>query len=117
MDDHVYKAVEITGSSRNSIDDAIRVAVARASATIRHICWFEVIATRGSIENGAVAHFQVTLKINFRLDDATVISGITDSWIDDAAELAPERAAEGLIVPATVSDGLIGRELVNKAVQ
>lgn len=117
MDDHVYKAVEIIGSSRDSIDDAIRVAVARASATIRHLRWFEVIETRGSIENGAVAHFQVTLKINFQLDDATVVAGTTDSWISDAVELAPERGAEGLVIPAAVGDSFLDRELVNKGVQ
>lgn len=113
MYDHVYKAVEVTGSSPNSTDDAIRVAVARASETIRNIRWFEVIGTRGSIENGAVAHFQVTLKINFQLDDATVVLDATDSWIDHAIELAPDHAAEGLVVPNATAGGVSDGELVN----
>ena len=69
MHDHVYKLVEVTGSSTQGIDDAVRTAVARASTTIRHLEWFEVIETRGHIKDGAVAHFQVTVKIGFRLDE------------------------------------------------
>ena len=69
MVDHVYKLVEITGSSTESIDEAIRTAVARASSTIRHLEWFEVVETRGHIADGAVAHFQVTLKLGFKLDE------------------------------------------------
>lgn len=69
MHDHVYKHVEVTGSSSESIDDAIRTAVARASTTLRHIEWFQVVETRGHVRDGAVAHFQVTLKIGFRLDE------------------------------------------------
>ena len=69
MHDHVYKLVEVTGSSSEGIDDAIRTAVARASATLRHVEWFEVVETRGHVRDGAVAHFQVTLKIGFRLDE------------------------------------------------
>jgi flavin-binding protein dodecin len=69
MHDHVYKVVEIVGSSEVGIDDAIRTAVARASASLRHLRWFEVVETRGHIENGAVHHFQVTLKVGFTLDD------------------------------------------------
>ena len=69
MHDHVYKLVEVTGSSSESIDDAVRTAVARASATLRHVEWFQVVETRGHVRDGAVAHFQVTLKIGFRLDE------------------------------------------------
>jgi flavin-binding protein dodecin len=69
MSEHVYKVVEIVGSSTKSSDDAIHNAVQRASKTLRHMGWFEVIETRGHIENGKVAHFQVKLKIGFRLDD------------------------------------------------
>lgn len=69
MHDHVYKHVEVTGSSSKSIDDAIRTAVARASTTLRQIEWFQVVETRGHVRDGAVAHFQVTLKIGFRLDE------------------------------------------------
>jgi dodecin len=69
MTDHVYKQVELVGSSEASIDDAIRQAIARASKSVRHIEWFEVIETRGHVRDGAVAHFQVVLKVGFRLED------------------------------------------------
>jgi flavin-binding protein dodecin len=69
MDDHIYRVIQIVGSSDKSIDDAIRMAVARASKTIRELRWFEVTETRGHIENGKVSHFQVTLKVGFTLDD------------------------------------------------
>ena len=69
MIDHVYKQLEITGSSSKSSDDAIRTAIAKAAKTIRAIRWFEVMETRGPVENGAVAHWQVTIKIGFSLED------------------------------------------------
>ena len=65
MHDHIYKVVEIVGSSDASIEDAIGTAIARASETLRNLRWFEVLQTRGIIENGKVAHYQVTLKIGF----------------------------------------------------
>lgn len=68
MSDHVYKTVEVTGSSEDSVDDAIRRAVAKASQTLRNLEWFEVVGLRGHLDEGAVAHFQVTLKIGFRLE-------------------------------------------------
>ena len=68
MSDHVYKTVEITGSSTTGIDDAINGAVAKASQTLRGLAWFEVTDIRGHIEDGAVAHTQVTLKLGFRLE-------------------------------------------------
>jgi flavin-binding protein dodecin len=68
VSDHVYKTVEITGSSTSGIDDAITGAVAKASQTLRGLAWFEVTDIRGHIEDGAVAHTQVTLKIGFRLE-------------------------------------------------
>jgi flavin-binding protein dodecin len=68
MSTHVYKIIEIVGSSPESSDAAIRNAVQRAAVTIRNISWFEVIQTRGHVADGAVAHFQVTLKIGFTLD-------------------------------------------------
>lgn len=68
MSDNVYKVVEIVGSSTESIQDAVRKGVARASKTLHHLDWFEVVETRGHIENGEVAHFQVTMKIGFKLD-------------------------------------------------
>ncbi|HEX8639529.1 MAG TPA: dodecin [Allosphingosinicella sp.] len=69
MTDNVYKIVEIVGSSATGIEDAVSNAIGRASATLRGIRWFEVIETRGHVENGRVAHYQVTLKIGFTLDD------------------------------------------------
>jgi hypothetical protein len=69
MSDHIYKHVELTGSSSTTLEDAIRNAIARASKTLRNMRWFEVVDTRGQIENGKVAHWQVTLKIGFTLDD------------------------------------------------
>jgi dodecin len=68
MSDHVYKSVEITGSSASTMDDAIRAAVSKASQSLRNIEWFEVAAARGHVADGGVAHFQVTLKIGFRLE-------------------------------------------------
>jgi flavin-binding protein dodecin len=69
MPDHVYKLVEITGSSTKGQDDAIRNAIARAGQTVRNMRWFEVTESRGHIENGQIAHWQVTLKIGFTLED------------------------------------------------
>lgn len=68
MSAHVYKMVEIVGSSPNSTDEAIRNAIAEAAKTLRHLDWFEVLDTRGHIEDGKVAHFQVRLKVGFRLE-------------------------------------------------
>lgn len=68
MSDHVYKTIEVTGSSVTSIDDAIRRAVTKASESVRNIDWLEVVETRGHIEDGQVKHFQVTCKLGFRLD-------------------------------------------------
>lgn len=68
MSDHVYKLVEIVGSSREGSDAAIRNAIETAAKSIRHIDWFEVVETRGHVVDGQVAHFQVTLKIGFRLE-------------------------------------------------
>lgn len=68
MSDNVYRVIEVVGSSSTGTDDAIRNAIARASQTVKHLDWFEVTETRGHIENGQVAHFQVTLKVGFKLD-------------------------------------------------
>ena len=68
MKDHVYKILELVGSSEKSIDDAIQNAIARASKTIRDMKWFEVVQTRGHIENGSVGHDQVTLRVGFTLE-------------------------------------------------
>lgn len=64
----VFKTIEVTGSSPDSIQDAVRVAVAKAAETVRNLEWFEVIETRGHIEAQQLAHFQVTVKIGFKLD-------------------------------------------------
>jgi flavin-binding protein dodecin len=71
MSDNVYKVIEIVGSSATSIEDAVQGAIARAAATIRDIRWFEVLETRGHVEDGKVAHYQVTLKIGFTLAGAS----------------------------------------------
>ena len=68
MDDHVYKVVELVGSSKDSIEDAIQTAIRRADATLRNLRWFEVIQTRGHVENGEVSHYQVVLKAGFTLE-------------------------------------------------
>jgi dodecin len=70
MTDHVYKSVEITGSSPDGVNQAIERAIAKASETLRHLDWFEVSSIRGQIgDDGGVAYYQVTLKIGFRLED------------------------------------------------
>jgi flavin-binding protein dodecin len=69
MSDHTYKIIELVGSSPDGSDAAIRNAIARASKTIKNLDWFEVIETRGHIVNGGIAHFQVTLKAGFRLEE------------------------------------------------
>ena len=68
MSNHVYKLIELTGSSTAGIQDAIENAIAKASATVRNIHWFQVIETRGHVEAGKVAHWQVTLKVGFTLE-------------------------------------------------
>ena len=68
MSDHVYKTLELVGSSTTSADDAVKRAVARASQTVRQLRWFQVLDTRGHIENGEIAHWQVTIKVGFTLD-------------------------------------------------
>jgi flavin-binding protein dodecin len=69
MPDHIYKKIEITGSSTGSIEEAVQNALARASKTVRNMRWFEIVDTRGHIENGRVAHWQVTMKIGFTLEE------------------------------------------------
>jgi flavin-binding protein dodecin len=68
MPGSTYKSVEITGSSTVDVTDAMRSAVVKASETIRHIDWVEVVSMRGHVEEGQIAHFQVTMKIGFRLE-------------------------------------------------
>ncbi len=68
MSDHVYKLLELTGSSETSIEDACKRAVEKASETIRNIRWFEVTETRGHVQDGKVAHWQVSIKVGFTLE-------------------------------------------------
>jgi len=69
MSNHVYKSVEITGTSPDGVKEAIDGAIAKASQSLRNLDWFEVTSVRGQIDGGNVAHYQVTLKIGFRLED------------------------------------------------
>jgi dodecin len=68
MSSHVYKSLELTGSSPISIEEAVQTAIAKASETIRNIHWFSIIETRGHVVEGKVAHWQVTLKLGFTLE-------------------------------------------------
>jgi flavin-binding protein dodecin len=70
MQEHIYKVIELVGSSDKSIEDAISTAITRAHGTIRHLRWFEVLETRGHIEDGKVKHYQVTIKVGFTMEDA-----------------------------------------------
>ncbi len=69
MSEHVYKILELTGSSTHGMQDAVQNAIAKAAKTMRNMHWFEVVDTRGHIEDGRIAHWQVTLKIGFTLED------------------------------------------------
>jgi flavin-binding protein dodecin len=68
QDDHIYRVIELAGTSDKTIEDAVSSAIARANKTIRNLRWFELIQTRGNIENGKIAHFQVTLKVGFTME-------------------------------------------------
>jgi flavin-binding protein dodecin len=68
MTEHTYKMLELVGSSTTTVEDAINNALAEAGQTVRHMEWFEVLETRGHIEDNKVAHFQVTIKVGFRID-------------------------------------------------
>ncbi len=69
MSNHVYKQIELTGSSPDGVEAAVQIAVAKASKTVHNMRWFQVTDTRGHIENGKIAHWQVTIKIGFALDE------------------------------------------------
>lgn len=69
MSNHTYKKIELVGSSKTSIEDAIQNALERASKTVRNMRWFEVVETRGQIEENKIAHWQVTIKVGFTLED------------------------------------------------
>jgi flavin-binding protein dodecin len=68
MSDHIYKKIELVGSSTEGIEEAVKNALSRAEKTIRNMRWFEVTETRGYVENGKVDHWQVTVKVGFTLD-------------------------------------------------
>jgi flavin-binding protein dodecin len=69
MSNHVYKQIELTGSSNKSIEEAVQNAVSKASESVRNMRWFQVVETRGHIDNGIVQYWQVTVKIGFTLED------------------------------------------------
>jgi len=69
MSNHVYKILELTGSSTTTIEDAVQNAIRKASKTVRQMQWFQVLETRGHITDGSVSHWQVTLKVGFTLED------------------------------------------------
>ena len=69
MSAHTYKLIELVGSSTVGTDDAIRNAIAKAALTVKHMDWFEVVETRGHIVSGQIAHYQVTIKVGFRIED------------------------------------------------
>jgi dodecin len=69
MSDHVYKTIELVGSSTRGMEDAVQRAIAKAAETVRNLRWFEVLDTRGHVEGARVAHWQVTLKIGFTLEE------------------------------------------------
>ena len=69
MSNHVYKQLELVGSSTKGVEDAVTQAIAKASKTVRNIHWFEVTETRGHVEDGKIAHWQVALKVGFTLED------------------------------------------------
>ncbi|MDX1649944.1 MAG: dodecin [Myxococcota bacterium] len=69
MSEHVYKSVELTGSSQTSVEDAVRNAVSKASKSLHNLRWFEVVSLRGQIDGGDVEHWQVTMKVGFTLEE------------------------------------------------
>ena len=69
MKDHVYKLIELTGTSTSSIEDAVDKAIQRAHKTVKNLCWFQVVETRGTIDKGKVQHWQVTIKVGFSMEN------------------------------------------------
>jgi flavin-binding protein dodecin len=69
MKDHVYKLIELTGTSTTSVEDAVSRAIRRAHKTVKNLCWFQVVETRGGINKGKVEHWQVTIKVGFTVED------------------------------------------------
>ena len=96
MSNHVYKLIELVGSSTSGTDDAIRNAIETATRTLRHIDWFEVVQTRGHVVDGRVGHYQVTLKVGFRLASGGEVG---------ATRLASRTAAPSVSSPAGAESG------------
>ena len=69
MDEHIYKLIELTGTSEKSVEDAVNRALSRAARTVRNMKWFEIVSTRGAIDAGRVSQWQVTLRVGFALDE------------------------------------------------
>jgi dodecin len=69
MSNHIYKKIELVGSAPDSIEDAVKNALSKASQSLRNLRWFEIVETRGHIEDGKIGHWQVTIKVGFTLDD------------------------------------------------
>jgi flavin-binding protein dodecin len=69
MSNHIYKKIELVGSSTDSIEDAVQNAISKASKSLRNLRWFELLETRGQMEEGKIAHWQVTIKVGFTLDE------------------------------------------------
>ena len=69
MPDHIYKSIELTGTSKESVEDAVNNAIAKAAKSVHNLKWFEVTDIRGNIENNIVAHWQITMKVSFTLDE------------------------------------------------
>jgi dodecin len=69
LSDHIYKIIQLVGSSPTSVEDAIQNAIVRASKNLKHLRWFEVLETRGQVDGGKVSQYQVTIKVGFTLDD------------------------------------------------
>ncbi|AXI78873.1 dodecin [Peterkaempfera bronchialis] len=74
MSNHTYRVTEIVGSSKDGVDAAVRNAISRASETLRHLDWFEVVQVRGHIEDGRIEHYQVGVKVGFRLEDGESVA-------------------------------------------
>ena len=110
MSEHVYKLLELVGSSKTSIEDAIQKAITRANESIRHVRWFEVLETRGMVENGEVAFYQVRLKLGFTLDGVPLgdmeygnVNGLHISRAISTENLGEAQLSEGTGAPGTCS--------------
>lgn len=115
MDDKVYKLIELTGTSTNSIEDAVNVALARAGKTIKHLRWFQVVETRGEIDCDRVRHWQVTIKVGFTIDDPEVVAAPKERKAEESITAIGFRVSEVKAplpkVPATTAVNFARDEL------